>query len=236
MNNYLESLQNSNSVFQNKETKILDLISRWFLIVCCIFAFCTLFISTVYEKAPVSGPSMQNTFNKYGDGLKDTVIINVFMKYSYGDIIVIDRSKDTNVQNFHIKRVVGLPGDKINFVETNGRYMLQRNGKLIQENYVKSQGAIKSTYDNFHDSLTLKEDHQKYFDNDGNYVVPKNSVFVLGDNRGVSEDSSINGAYSMDTVVGYVQYVVPSGVSVFGYFIQNIFRLPLENAKLYSNV
>lgn len=241
MDEYIKNIQNANSVFQTKESKTLDIISRWFLIICCIFAFSIFYISAVYEKAPVSGPSMQNTFNKYGDGLKDTVIINVFMKYGYGDIVVVDRSNGENTQNFHIKRVVGLPGDKINFVKISvgydeDRYYLQRNGEIIEEKYVKSQAGIGSTYNNFHNNLKINPDHQNNFDEEGNYIVPANSVFVLGDNRSVSSDSSMNGAYSMDAVVGYVQYVVPSGISVLGYFIQNLFRLPQENAKLYSNV
>lgn len=226
----------SNRVFEPVNTKFLETCSRWFLIFCIILAMCISYIHIVYETAPVTGPSMQNTLNKYGDELKDTVVINVFMKYGNGDIIVIDRSSDDNTKNFHVKRVVGVAGDVINFVEVDGEYYLKRNGEIIEEKYIKSKAGMVATYNNFHTILRRKEAFQQYFDSEDNFTVPKNFVFVLGDNRGNSEDSSINGPYSTKTVVGKVQYVVPSGTSIFSYFLQNLFRLPQETKKLYSNV
>lgn len=226
----------SNRVFEPINTKFLETCSKWFLIFCIILACSVTYIHIVYETAPVSGPSMQNTLNQYGDGLNDTVIINVFMKYGNGDIIVVDRSTTDNKKNFHVKRIVGMPGDVINIVEIDGKYFLKRNGNIVEEKYIKSKAGMVATYNNFHTILSRKTEFKNCFDGEGNFTIPKDYVFVLGDNRGNSEDSSINGPYTMDSIVGKVQYVVPSGTSIFSYFIQNLFWLPKETEKLYSNV
>ena len=193
-------------------------------------------VNLVYETAPVAGPSMENTFNKYGDDMNDTVIINTFMKYDTGDIIVIDvTKKNSSTKEFHIKRVVGMPGDIIDIVEIDGNYYLERNGKIVEEKYIKSRVGMVRTYEKFQ---ILKRDilFTSCFNAQGKFVVPKNEVFVLGDNRANSEDSSIVGSYKKEQVVGKVQYVVPHGVTVLGYIMKNLTRLPQETKLLYNNI
>lgn len=226
----------SNNVFEPSGTKFLETCSRWFLIFCVFLAFIIVYIHIVYEAAPVSGSSMQNTLNQYGDEYPDKVIINIFLKYSYGDIIVVDRSSADNVRSFHIKRVIGLAGDKINIVEIDGKYYVERNGKVLEEKYIKSRAGMALTHSNFENYLKVNPAFKDDFDEEGNFVVPKGTVFVLGDNRGESEDSSKNGPYRTKDVVGKVQYVVPSGVSVFRYIMTNLFRLTKETDYLYRNV
>jgi type IV secretory pathway protease TraF len=46
------------------------------------------------------------------------------------------------------------------------------------------------------------------FDNKGRLVLQKNQIFVLGDNRAYSIDSSVEGPFSLDSVVGRVDFVV----------------------------
>ncbi len=62
----------------------------------------------------------------------------------------------------YIKRVIGLPGETI-YIETGNVYV---NGCLLQEDYVMN----KDTYN-------------------GQFIVPNDSYFVLGDNRANSKDS-----------------------------------------------
>lgn len=220
-------------IFESPNVRLIETISKWFLIISIFFALTVFLINMVYEVAPVSGASMENTL--YGDELNDTVVVNVFLKYGNGDIVIIDRSDNATKKTFHIKRIVGMPGDILDIVDKDGHFYLERNGEIVSERYIKARRDMATTAKNFQN---FKKDiaNARFFNEDGKLVVPKNMVYVLGDNRGNSTDSSINGPYSMKDVVGKVQYVVPKGVSVMQYLTKNFFRLHIEAAKVYENV
>jgi signal peptidase I len=80
-----------------------------------------------------------------------------------------------------IKRVVGLPGDKLSLVD--GR--LYVNGRRLPEPYLLSGAA----------SYTLHE-----------RPVPADSVFVLGDNRNHSIDSATWGPLPMENIIGKASF------------------------------
>ena len=99
-----------------------------------------------------------------------------------GDIIVFvfprDRSKD------FIKRVVALPGEKIQII---GREILV-NDRPIEDPwgyYTKDPGSTGSLRDNY-----------------GPRVVPPHSLFVMGDNRDNSQDSRYWGFVDLNAVKG----------------------------------
>lgn len=100
-----------------------------------------------------------------------------------GDVIVFksELTTDDGEQKCLIKRIIGLPGD---VVEIKDGYVYI-NGEEIDEPYVKEQGISGDM-----EALT----------------VPENELFVMGDNRGVSEDSRSPrvGTISEDTIVGKV--------------------------------
>ena len=198
---YKIDFQCANDVFVEDDIRRLEAFSRWFLIFCIFIAGFVFMVNLVYETAPVSGPSMENTFNQYGDDMNDTVIINTFMKYSHGDIVVIDVTKSTSsTKEFHIKRVVGMPGDQIDIVEVDGLYYLERNGEIVEEKYIKSRVGMVRTHEKFE---ILRRDIRftNCFNAQGKFVVPEDQLFVLGDNRSNSEDSSIAGSYKKEQVV-----------------------------------
>ena len=235
-NKYKIDFQSANDVFVEDDVRRIETFSRWFLIFCVFVAIFVFMVNFVYETAPVSGPSMENTFNQYGDDLNDTVIINTLMKYNYGDIVVVDvTKKNSKTKEFHIKRIVGMPGDVIDIVDVDGNYYLERNGKIVDEKYIKSRVGMIRTHEKFE---ILQRDIMwaDSFNSAGKFVVPEGEIFVLGDNRANSEDSSIKGSYKKDQVIGKVQYVVPHGVGVVSYVMKNLFRLPEETNALYANV
>lgn len=82
-----------------------------------------------------------------------------------GDIIIFqsELTDDEGNDKLLIKRVIGLPGDKIQ-IKNQKVYI---NGKEYEENYLK-------------DGYTTGE---------GTWNVPKHQYFVMGDNRVVSVDS-----------------------------------------------
>ncbi len=99
-----------------------------------------------------------------------------------GDIIVFiyprDRSKD------FIKRVIGLPGEKIQIM---GKRILVNDSPLEDPwgYYAKSHVDTHSTRDNY-----------------GPTVVPPHSLFVMGDNRDNSQDSRYWGFVDLNAVRG----------------------------------
>ena len=72
-----------------------------------------------------------------------------------------------------IKRVIAVEGDTIRINFDRGE--VYRNGELLEEDYIKD--------------LTFFRHNDTWMESDKEYTVPENCVFVLGDNRPVSNDS-----------------------------------------------
>lgn len=100
-------------------------------------------------------------------------------KIQRGNIIVF---KDpTEPSSFCVKRVIALTGDEVEI--RNGKLYL--NGKVKTEPYIRE----KMVY-----LFAAK-------------VVPRNHIFALGDNRNLSEDSSVWGFLLIENVVGKGVYM-----------------------------
>ncbi len=126
-----------------------------------------------------------------------------------GDIIVF-KYPENESKNF-IKRVVGLPGDKIEIKNgilfINDQAVLtmdkgvyrDRDEPALSPYYPKPEllqeqlGAVK------HQILYL---HDQSGYNYGPILVPKDSVFVMGDNRDNSQDSRVWGFVRMNKILG----------------------------------
>lgn len=119
-----------------------------------------------------------------GDSMNDTlvdsdqvVVTNFLYKPSCGDIVVIQANK-LPVQGTElygepiIKRVIALAGDTVRIDYIKGE--VYRNGELLSEDYIKELTHLQGF---------------GYMESGVDYVVPENCVFVMGDNRNVSNDS-----------------------------------------------
>ncbi len=112
--------------------------------------------------------------------INDRVLVNKFIyRFSEperGDIVVFE-SVDNSEQDL-IKRVVGLPGDEI--AVRKGKLFL--NGEPQKEPYTNNRLPDVSSY--------------------AKTTVPKGHVFVMGDNRGNSQDSRVFGPLPKKNIEG----------------------------------
>ena len=121
----------------------------------------------------------------------DRMIVNKF-SYKIGepkrfDIVVFHAPE----QKDYIKRVIGLPGDYIEYKDDQ----LYINGEPIDEPYLDEYKA-KITEGNLTYDFNLK-DIDPSLD-----VIPEGYVFVMGDNRQYSKDSRHIGIVPIDEIIG----------------------------------
>lgn len=127
----------------------------------------------------VDGQSMYSTLN---DG--DILLLKKYDKsYDRFDIIVFKNDSDRL-----IKRIIGMPGDKIKYKDNK----LYINDKYVKEKFLKNN---QKTYDFSLSDLGYKK-------------VPKNCYFVLGDNRTNSTDSRVLGPICKNSIQGTVDFAL----------------------------
>ena len=207
----------------------LDFFANLFFTYCVIIGLALILFSSVTIECQVVGSSMRPTLNEYSDieNKKDVVYVNTCDKtVTYGDIVVCDTAKDAI-----IKRVVGLPGDIIDIVLSNGEYKLELNGKIIEEDYINVSSDIRvpaisrNGMDHTHSMFQLLiSEKPELFNNDAKLIVPENTIFVLGDNRAVSVDSSTLGPIHIDNLQGRVELTLFSGESEFAFYYDYLVR------------
>ncbi len=148
------------------------------LIIASIFMILYAFVIQPNE---VSGSSMYPTF-KNKEYLLSYLIDIRLDKYKRGDVIVFHSPIDS--EKLFIKRVIGLPGDRIRL--ENGNVYL--NGMLLDESAYLAK-EVKTYGGSF-----LKDGME--------VTVPMGAVFVMGDNRPYSSDSREWGFLKKSDVVG----------------------------------
>ena len=211
-----------NNLTYQKPNYALKFVSNAVFLVLVILSLFLFWFGFTYISTPVIGTSMQPTLNVKGENKSDIVYVNRFSGFTYGDIVVIHKEDETN-KNI-IKRVIALGGDTValQFNNGTGQVELFVNNALQTETYIygyPDQTGMATTLTNFE---LLKDTQPTLFNTEGALVVPNNTVFVLGDHREVSADSSVDGPYAMESVVGRVDYIVPYGQNELVYFL-NLF-------------
>ena len=148
--------------------------------------------------------------NKFSYGIRLPVlnkkIINVG-EPKRGDVVVFRYPKDTSV-NF-IKRAVGLPGDTITYRDKQ----LFVNGEKVEETAAGRFGSndVKCTTPAVDASLYWEQLgdanhnillHDRSGSRNGQWVVPEDHYFMMGDNRDRSNDSREWGFVPEENVLG----------------------------------
>jgi len=154
-------------------------IAEWILVLAAAALFAFLINTFLARTASVEGNSMTPTL-EHGDVVLVNKLSYLFGTPQYDDIVVFPFTG--NQGKHYIKRIIGLPGDEMNWIEG----YFYRNGEPLADSFATewvSGGSVEFPL-----------------------VVPEGSCFVLGDNRWVSEDSRYTevGCMPFEKLVGKV--------------------------------
>jgi signal peptidase I len=115
-----------------------------------------------------------------------------------GDVVVFKYPQDGKTN--YIKRVVGLPGDTIRYEEKQ----LFINDEKVDERLLANLAPYKLFEENLSGKTHQLIEHQlrRNIEAEGEWTVPEESYFVMGDNRDNSNDSRFWGVVPDSLVVG----------------------------------
>ena len=151
--------------------------------------------------------------NKFAYGLRVPVLNKTFIPVSNpkrGDVMVFFPPHQP--KTYFIKRVIGLPGDKIRY--TNN--VLYLNGVEVKQEFVKKGfpesgspcAAMRQQLTHVNEDIMgvvhkmQKCDQPSSLGINGSWVVEEGHYFMMGDNRDNSGDSRVWGTVSEDAIVG----------------------------------
>ncbi len=149
---------------KNAEKSIMKELFGWIIYILVVVGLTYLILTFVGQRTRVSGQSMETTLSD-GDNLIVDKLSYRFKDPKRFDIIVFPFRYEENV--YYIKRIIGLPGEKIQ-VKDGCAYI---DGEILESDIYGAE-----LMDNFGiagEEITLGEDE----------------YFVLGDNRNHSSDS-----------------------------------------------
>ncbi len=132
-----------------------------------------------------------------------------------GDVVVFKTPADNRTD--YIKRLIGLPGDQIQFIDTN---LYINNSEILKSRLSKNDeifcGSKTIDVNTFEEILPNGKKYNTVylknytFKNSDKFIVPEDHYFFLGDNRDCSKDSrflSSVGYVHKDNLVGKAQFI-----------------------------
>jgi signal peptidase I len=146
-----------------------------------------------------------------------------------GDVVVFKTPADNRTD--YVKRLIGLPGDLIQFkngnLYINNNEILKDQIDIVEKIYCGSNKFI--SVNTYLEKLPNGKNHKtayrkKYsFQNSDKFLIPKKQYFFLGDNRDCSKDSrflSSVGYVHENNLVGKAQFIFFSSDNKKGQFYQ----------------
>lgn len=149
--------------------------------------------------------------NKFSYGIRLPVLNNKIIgldEPQRGDVAVFRYPPQPNID--YIKRIVGLPGDRVGYFNKT----LYINGEVVAQESMEKQvehlGVVPARNEVLYEHLG--KGHQiavspKRQRMEVDYVVPEGEYFVMGDNRDNSSDSRFWGTVPEQNLVGKAFYI-----------------------------
>lgn len=200
-----------------KEPMLVEYSKSFFPVILAVF----LIRSFLVEPFKIPSGSMMPTLlvgdfilvNKYTYGLRVPVINNTFFEMKHpqrGEVMVFRFPRDPSLD--YIKRVIGLPGDKIEYrnkqILVNGQPVPQQQNGYYEYvapglNQITLRRLAEQLGEHQHDILI--DDSNPVLD--GEITVPDGHYFVMGDNRDNSRDSRFWGFVPEQNIVGKAFFI-----------------------------
>ena len=156
---------------------IFKSLSEWVIIIAIAFVLSLVIRNYLVDTRIVPTGSMLPTIQLQDRLIVDRIIYR-FDVVHRGDIIVFTAPEAAQEDKDLVKRVIGLPGDKLEVIQ--GRIYI--DDKVLNEPYVEAPADY----------------------NYGPVTIPPDSYFMLGDNRRYSKDSHVWGYVPSDNILGRV--------------------------------
>jgi len=212
---YLKRVQREYDL--DNEPLLVEYARSFFPVVLVVF----LLRSFIAEPFRIPSGSMMPTLligdfilvNKFAYGIRLPVINKKIIDIGEperGDVMVFRYPKNPEVD--YIKRVIGLPGDKIRYLNKQ----LTVNGQVMQQDSQGTyqglgQGKSMTGSERLNENLqTVKHDiliNHRVPNLQGTFIVPQGHYFMMGDNRDNSNDSRYWGTVPEANLVGKAFFI-----------------------------
>ena len=138
--------------------------------------------------------------SRFSDRVLANRFIYRFRDPQRGDVVVFETPPKARAQcgagGTFVKRIVGLPGEKLELRLMQGKEFVYIDGERLEEPYVEGE--------------------RRAFGPEAKFNIPKNQYFVMGDNRSQSCDSTEWGPVGRDRLIGpvFMTYWPPNRISI----------------------
>lgn len=161
----MEEKQRKTSEKREAHPKLYALLD-WVIVIAIALAAALVINFFIIVNSTVPTGSMENTIMS-GSRMIGFRVAYWFSEPKRGDIIVFKYPDDPS--QLFVKRVIGLPGETVEIIDG----VTYIDGEMLEEDYINENYRL------------MPLDGEDY----GPYLVPENSYFMMGDNRGNSKDS-----------------------------------------------